>query len=60
MFLRRYHVSMTGMISLGGGLPHPDTFPFKSLSVELKDGSSMEIKDEEMKRALQYSPTVSL
>ena len=46
-----------GMISLGGGNPHPSTFPFQSIQVSLKDGKTLELKNIE--KALQYSPTVN-
>jgi len=49
-----------GMISLGGGLPHPETFPFGRISVRLEDGTKMRIDDEEVATALQYSPTNGL
>eukprot|EP00937_MAST-01D_sp_MAST-1D-sp2_P006379 g6379.t1 len=49
-----------GMISLGGGLPHPDTFPFGRMSVRLADGTKMRIDEGEMQAALQYSPTAGL
>ncbi|XP_063314243.1 kynurenine/alpha-aminoadipate aminotransferase, mitochondrial isoform X1 [Pelobates fuscus] len=47
--------SPPSVISLAGGSPNPDTFPFKSASLTLTDGSTLEIKESMMKRALQYS-----
>ncbi|KYQ91478.1 hypothetical protein DLAC_08445 [Tieghemostelium lacteum] len=49
-----------GMISLGGGLPNPSTFPFKSIKVELKDSSSLTIEGQDLELALQYLPTYGL
>lgn len=43
------------MISLGSGAPNPSTFPFKSIEVEVTDGTSFKLMGAEMKRALQYS-----
>ncbi|XP_069797445.1 kynurenine/alpha-aminoadipate aminotransferase, mitochondrial [Narcine bancroftii] len=43
------------MISLAGGLPNPDMFPFESASFTIKDGRSITFGLETMKRALQYS-----
>ena len=48
------------MISLGGGMPHPSTFPFTRLSAELEDGSVIEIAGKHLEAALQYSPTAGL
>uniref|UniRef100_A0A8C5MTT9 Kynurenine/alpha-aminoadipate aminotransferase, mitochondrial n=1 Tax=Leptobrachium leishanense TaxID=445787 RepID=A0A8C5MTT9_9ANUR len=42
-------------ISLAGGAPNPDTFPFKSARVTVSDGSTIEIDESLMKKALQYS-----
>ena len=49
-------LSVPGMISLGGGLPNPETFPFTGLTVSLSDGSTMDLSDE-LPAALQYSGT---
>lgn len=48
------------MISLGGGMPNPSTFPFKSIKVELEDGSTFSIQDSKIQEALQYSATNGL
>ncbi|XP_040274598.1 kynurenine/alpha-aminoadipate aminotransferase, mitochondrial isoform X1 [Bufo bufo] len=49
--------SPPSVISLAGGAPNPDTFPFKSTSVTLNDGTSIEIGETLMKKALQYTAT---
>ncbi|KAG8592639.1 hypothetical protein GDO81_000570 [Engystomops pustulosus] len=49
--------SPPSVISLAGGAPNPDTFPFKSASVALNDGTSIDIGETLMKKALQYSAT---
>lgn len=49
--------SPPSIISLAGGAPNPDTFPFKSASVTLNDGTAIEIGETLMKKALQYSAT---
>ncbi|KAN0023297.1 hypothetical protein ACTFIU_011467 [Dictyostelium citrinum] len=51
---------LPGMISLGGGLPNASTFPFKSINIELKDGSKLEIEGSDLEEAFQYSPTPGL
>eukprot|EP01125_Pyxidicula_operculata_P009481 TRINITY_DN3121_c0_g1_i1.p1 TRINITY_DN3121_c0_g1~~TRINITY_DN3121_c0_g1_i1.p1 ORF type:complete len:391 (+),score=56.55 TRINITY_DN3121_c0_g1_i1:238-1410(+) len=48
------------MISLGGGLPADDMFPFSELSVKLKDGSSIKLSDDTLKQALQYSSSYGM
>ncbi|OQR82886.1 hypothetical protein ACHHYP_15395 [Achlya hypogyna] len=50
-------VSLPGMISLGGGMPNPSTFPFESMAVKLKSGETMELAGAALEGALQYSPT---
>ncbi|KAM9329895.1 kynurenine/alpha-aminoadipate aminotransferase, mitochondrial [Gastrophryne carolinensis] len=49
--------SPPSVISLAGGAPNPDTFPFKAATITLKDGTAIEIGDNLMKKALQYSAT---
>ncbi|EOD15135.1 putative aminotransferase [Emiliania huxleyi CCMP1516] len=51
---------MPGMISLGGGMPNPSTFPFAKLTAELTDGTSVELSGASLEAALQYSPTQGL
>ncbi|KAJ3127566.1 hypothetical protein HK098_006095 [Nowakowskiella sp. JEL0407] len=48
------------MISLGGGNPNPSTFPFSSMSFTLKNGETIVISDDELRKGLQYSPTNGL
>ncbi|XP_025033409.1 kynurenine/alpha-aminoadipate aminotransferase, mitochondrial-like [Python bivittatus] len=47
--------SPPSLISLAGGAPNSNTFPFKTATVIIKDETRIEIKEELMKRALQYS-----
>lgn len=49
-----------GMISLGGGLPNPDSFPLKKICVVLEGGESFEIAGSKLTEALQYSSTTGL
>ncbi|XJO76520.1 hypothetical protein BDV3_007030 [Batrachochytrium dendrobatidis] len=53
-------VNVPGMISLGGGNPHPSTFPFASIQYTLKSGEVIDIPTEQVKQALQYSATPGL
>lgn len=48
------------MISLGGGMPNPATFPFSELSVTLEGGESFQLGDDKLGEALQYSATNGL
>lgn len=50
-----YLRSPPSMISLAGGAPNPDTFPFQSASVTVKNGEAVTFDEVAMKRALQYS-----
>lgn len=43
------------LISLAGGAPNPNTFPFQSATIEVKDGPAVTFNEATMKRALQYS-----
>ncbi|KAL8207267.1 UNVERIFIED_CONTAM: hypothetical protein K2H54_051208 [Gekko kuhli] len=47
--------SPPSLISLAGGAPNPNTFPFKAASITVGDGTTIEFGEELMKRALQYS-----
>ncbi|XP_041129828.1 kynurenine/alpha-aminoadipate aminotransferase, mitochondrial [Polyodon spathula] len=47
--------SSPSLISLAAGAPNADTFPFKSASISLENGSSIDFDEVLMKRALQYS-----
>lgn len=42
-------LSIPGMISLGGGMPNPATFPFASVDVTLKSGEKLPITDADFK-----------
>ncbi|KAF0687174.1 Aste57867_21030 [Aphanomyces stellatus] len=53
-------VSLPGMISLGGGMPNPSTFPFDSMSIKLKSGQTLDLRGPTLQQALQYSPTPGL
>jgi len=53
-------LKIPGMISLGGGLPNPELFPFKSMNFEVDDGSVLSFTEGELKDALQYSNTPGL
>ena len=54
------HVGKPGVISLGGGMPNPETFPFSGIKVELKSGDTIELTPQEVSQALQYSATPGL
>ena len=43
------------LISLAGGAPNPNTFPFESASITVKNGQTVTFDATTMKRALQYS-----
>ncbi|KAJ8382221.1 hypothetical protein SKAU_G00029990 [Synaphobranchus kaupii] len=43
------------LISLAGGAPNPNTFPFHSATIKVKNGASIVFDETTMKRALQYS-----
>lgn len=43
------------LISLAGGAPNPNTFPFHSASIQMKNGETILFDETMMKRALQYS-----
>ncbi|MBN3326155.1 AADAT protein, partial [Atractosteus spatula] len=47
--------SPPSLISLAGGAPNPDTFPFKTATITLKNGGHIVFDEGIMKRALQYS-----
>nr|XP_015801912.2 kynurenine/alpha-aminoadipate aminotransferase, mitochondrial isoform X1 [Nothobranchius furzeri] len=47
--------SPPSLISLAGGAPNPNTFPFQSASIQLKNGQTLNFDEVVMKRALQYS-----
>ncbi|KAF4088961.1 hypothetical protein AMELA_G00060670 [Ameiurus melas] len=43
------------LISLAGGAPNPNTFPFHSATIQMKNGETILFDETMMKRALQYS-----
>nr|XP_061810834.1 kynurenine/alpha-aminoadipate aminotransferase, mitochondrial-like [Nerophis lumbriciformis] len=47
--------SPPSLISLAGGAPNPDTFPFESAVIKVKNGPAVTFSQATMKRALQYS-----
>ncbi|XP_051924901.1 kynurenine/alpha-aminoadipate aminotransferase, mitochondrial [Hippocampus zosterae] len=47
--------SPPSLISLAAGAPNPDTFPFESAVIKVKDGPEVSFDQVAMKRALQYS-----
>lgn len=46
-------------LSLGGGLPNAQLFPFQSVQAKLKTGETIELEGHHLDLALQYSPSVS-
>ncbi|XP_008426155.1 kynurenine/alpha-aminoadipate aminotransferase, mitochondrial [Poecilia reticulata] len=47
--------SPPSLISLAGGAPNPNTFPFQSATIKVKNGQTVTFDETAMKRALQYS-----
>ena len=60
--IRELHplLSIPGMISLGGGMPNPATFPITGLRVTLRDGSEIDVPQEGVVQSLQYGATSGL
>ncbi|CAM4548874.1 unnamed protein product [Lepidochelys olivacea] len=52
--------SPPSLISLAGGVPNPNTFPFKMATITTRDGTAVDIGEDLMKRALQYSPSAGI
>ncbi|KAM6440431.1 kynurenine/alpha-aminoadipate aminotransferase, mitochondrial isoform 2-T3 [Liasis olivaceus] len=52
--------SPPSLISLAGGAPNSNTFPFRTATIIIKDETRIEIKEELMKRALQYSASAGI
>uniref|UniRef100_A0A8C3XPE5 Uncharacterized protein n=1 Tax=Chelydra serpentina TaxID=8475 RepID=A0A8C3XPE5_CHESE len=52
--------SPPSLISLAGGAPNPNTFPFKMATITTGDGTAVEIGEDLMKRALQYSASAGI
>ncbi|EFC35573.1 predicted protein, partial [Naegleria gruberi] len=53
-------MNLPGMISLAGGLPNSQTFPFQSIKVDLNNQTSLEIGGKELSDGLQYHPSQGL
>eukprot|EP01063_Lacrimia_lanifica_P003711 TRINITY_DN12006_c0_g1_i1.p1 TRINITY_DN12006_c0_g1~~TRINITY_DN12006_c0_g1_i1.p1 ORF type:complete len:417 (+),score=114.95 TRINITY_DN12006_c0_g1_i1:64-1314(+) len=49
------NVGVPGMLSLAGGLPNPQCFPFTGLSATLADGTKLDVDGARVKESLQYS-----
>ncbi|XP_049607672.1 kynurenine/alpha-aminoadipate aminotransferase, mitochondrial [Syngnathus scovelli] len=47
--------SPPSLISLAAGAPNPNTFPFESATIKVKNGPDVSFDQVSMKRALQYS-----
>ncbi|XP_036407410.1 kynurenine/alpha-aminoadipate aminotransferase, mitochondrial [Megalops cyprinoides] len=47
--------SPPSLISLAGGAPNPNTFPFHSATINVKNAGNIVFDETTMKRALQYS-----
>lgn len=45
------------LVFLATGVPNPNMFPFLNLSVQLRDGCSINLEGKTMNDALQYGPT---
>ena len=57
-------MQLPGMLSLGGGLPNPSTFPISSISFTLRaqpgeegSGKVVCVSDSDVQDAMQYGPT---
>lgn len=54
-------LKVPGMISLGGGMPNPSTFPISTIQIQLKaGGETIQLTAQETEMALQYSQTAGL
>eukprot|EP01083_Nonionella_stella_P171218 584395_1 len=53
-------LQIPGMISLGGGMPSSDLFPFKKIRFSLQNGETVELSEKDVNESLQYSPTPGL
>lgn len=49
--------SLPGVISWGGGYPHPDTFGLRGVALSFDGGAGASWGPEELARACQYGPT---
>ncbi|XP_075005433.1 kynurenine/alpha-aminoadipate aminotransferase, mitochondrial isoform X2 [Calonectris borealis] len=52
--------SPPSLISLAGGAPNPNVFPFKRATIAIGHGTAVEIGEDLMKRALQYSASAGI
>jgi kynurenine/2-aminoadipate aminotransferase len=52
-----YTSAPPGTIFLAGGIPNGSTFPFKNITIDLKDGSSFKVDGKLLESALQYQPS---
>ncbi|NXJ10448.1 AADAT protein, partial [Odontophorus gujanensis] len=52
--------SPPSLISLAGGAPNPAVFPFKKATIATGHGHAIEIGEDLMKRALQYSASAGI
>ena len=51
-------LAIPGMISLGGGMPNKETFPFRRISCEMLDGTVIDVCTENsLDESFQYSAT---
>eukprot|EP00164_Ancoracysta_twista_P005768 GFYU01007932.1.p1 GENE.GFYU01007932.1~~GFYU01007932.1.p1 ORF type:complete len:467 (+),score=101.74 GFYU01007932.1:113-1513(+) len=50
-------MNIPNMISLGAGVPNPSTFPIKSMTITLSDGSVLELDEKTTATGLQYAET---
>ena len=48
------------MISLGGGMPNPSTFPVSSIDLNLSDGTTLRIDEASTKACMQYTSSNGL
>eukprot|EP00298_Acanthocystis_sp_HF-20_P016618 c21531_g1_i2.p1 GENE.c21531_g1_i2~~c21531_g1_i2.p1 ORF type:complete len:434 (-),score=175.19 c21531_g1_i2:9-1310(-) len=49
-----------GMLNLANGMPNPQTFPFKKVTVTAEKGYQFELSGNELASCLQYGPTAGL
>eukprot|EP01133_Synstelium_polycarpum_P006534 gene6534-7567_t len=54
------YTTMPDVISLGGGLPNPQTFPFQTMTITLKSNETITLEGADLATALQYSPSYGL
>lgn len=48
------------VISLATGSPNPNTFPFKTATITINNGKTIQFDEQIMKRALQYSESAGI